>query len=117
MSQKKSVIFKNLLPVIKQYQQLGFTHEKIVALLRDEHDLDLVTTETFKSYLYRYAKVTSTPSENIKMPNTFQSPREIKKSSKLDHVCYDIRGPVLRAAIEMEEAVLKHHKKLSTMWL
>jgi alanine-synthesizing transaminase len=31
MSQKKSVIFKNLLPVIKQYQQAGFTHEKIVA--------------------------------------------------------------------------------------
>ena len=44
MSQKKSVIFKNLLPVIKQYQQAGFTHEKIVALLRDEHHLDLVTT-------------------------------------------------------------------------
>jgi len=104
MSQKKSVIFKNLLPVIKQYQQLGFTHEKIVALLRDEHDLDLVTTETFKSYLYRYAKVTSTLSENIKMPNTFQKSREIKKSSKLEHVCYDIRGPVLRAANEMEEA-------------
>src|SRR5690606_28198309 len=104
MSQRKSVIFKTLLPVIEQYQQLGFTHENIVALLRDEPDLDLVTTETFKSYLYRYAKVTSTPSENIKMPNTFQSPREIKKSSKLDHVCYDIRGPVLRAAIEMEEA-------------
>ena len=35
MSQKKSVIFKHLLPVIKQYQQVGFTHEKIVALLRD----------------------------------------------------------------------------------
>ena len=48
MSQKKSVIFKHLLPVIKQYQPVGFTHEKIVALLRDEHDLDLVTTETFK---------------------------------------------------------------------
>ena len=32
------------------------------------------------------------------------SPREIKKSSKLEHVCYDIRGPVLRAANEMEEA-------------
>ena len=104
MSQKKSVIFKHLLPVIKQYQQVGFTHEKIVALLRDEHDLDLVTTETFKSYLYRYAKVTSTLSENIKMPNTLQTPREIKKSSKLEHVCYDIRGPVLRAANEMEEA-------------
>ncbi len=49
MSQKKSVVFKNLLPVIKKYQQAGFTHEKIVALLRDEHHLDLVTTETFKS--------------------------------------------------------------------
>ena len=104
MSQKKSVIFKHLLPVIKQYQQAGYTHEKIVALLRDEHDLNLVTTETFKSYLYRYAKVTPTPSETLKMPNTIQTPREIKKSSKLEHVCYDIRGPVLRAAIEMEEA-------------
>ena len=31
MSQKKSVIFKNLLPVIKKYQQLGFMHEKNVA--------------------------------------------------------------------------------------
>ena len=30
MSQKKSVIFKNLVPVIKQYQQLGFTHEKLL---------------------------------------------------------------------------------------
>ena len=104
MSQKKSVIFKNLLPLIRQYQQEGFTHEKIVALLRDEHQLDLVTTETFKSYLYRYSKVTSTPSENIKMQNTVQTPRQIKKSSKLEHVCYDIRGPVLRAANEMEEA-------------
>ena len=56
------------------------------------------------------------------------SPREIKKSSKLEHVCYDIRGPVLRAANEMEEAgheilvtlhllVLKHHKKLLRMSL
>src|SRR5574343_73086 len=103
MSQKKSVIFKNLLPVIKQYQQAGFTHEKIVSLLREQHHLDLVTTETFKSYLYLYAKVNSTPSETIKMTNTIQTPREIKKSSKLEHVCYDIRGPVLRAANEMEE--------------
>ena len=77
MSQKKSVIFKHLLPVIKQYQQVGFTHEKIVALLRDEHDLDLVTTETFKSYLYRYAKVTSTLSENIFLPYSVQPPRQI----------------------------------------
>lgn len=30
-------------------------------------------------------------------------PRQIKKSSKLEHVCYDIRGPVMRAANEMEE--------------
>jgi alanine-synthesizing transaminase len=104
MSQKKSVLFKNLLPVIKQYQQDGFTHEKIVVLLKNEHHLDLVTTETFKSYLYRYAKVTPTLSENIKMPNNIQTPRQIKKSSKLEHVCYDIRGPVLRAANEMEEA-------------
>ena len=51
MSQKKSVIFKHLLPVIKQYQQVGFTHEKIVALLRDEHDLDLVTTEIGRAHV------------------------------------------------------------------
>lgn len=58
------------------------------------------------------------------------TPREIKKSSKLEHVCYDIRGPVLRAANEMEEAghkiiklnignpahsVLKRHRKLLMM--
>ena len=29
----KSVVFKNLLPTIRQYQQSGFTHEKIVELL------------------------------------------------------------------------------------
>lgn len=29
--------------------------------------------------------------------------RQLKKSSKLEHVCYDIRGPVMRAANEMEE--------------
>lgn len=93
--------------MIKQYRQEGFTHEKIVALLRDNHDLDLVTTETFKSYLYRYTKnvkVTPTLSETLKMQNSTQTPRVIKKSSKLEHVCYDIRGPVLRAANEMEEA-------------
>ena len=103
MSQKKSVIFKHLLPVIKQYQQVGFTHEKIVELLKDQHDLDLVTVETFKSYLYRYAKVNPAMSKNTVTPQSTQSSREIKKSSKLEHVCYDIRGPVLRAANEMEE--------------
>jgi alanine-synthesizing transaminase len=107
MSQKKSVIFKNLLPVIRQYQQSGFTHEKIVEMLRDEHDLDLVTVETFKSYLYRYAKVNPTMSNNSapnnSVVNTSTSRRDIKKSAKLENVCYDIRGPVLRAATEMEE--------------
>ncbi|MDX7527510.1 aminotransferase (aminotransferase), partial [Enterobacter hormaechei] len=28
---------------------------------------------------------------------------QIKKSSKLDHVCYDIRGPVLQEAKRLEE--------------
>ncbi|MEG0198883.1 MAG: hypothetical protein RR676_17315, partial [Acinetobacter sp.] len=42
MSQKKSVVFQKLLPTIRQYQQSGFTHEKIVELLKDQHDLDLV---------------------------------------------------------------------------
>ena len=103
MSQKKSVVFQKLLPTIKQYQQSGFTYEKIVELLRDQHDLDLVSVETFKSYLYRYAKVNPAMSKNTVTPHSAQSSREIKKSSKLEHVCYDIRGPVLRAANEMEE--------------
>lgn len=103
MSQKKSVIFKNLLPTIKQYQQSGFTYEKIVELLKDQHDLDLVTVETFKSYLYRYAKVNPVMSKNSAVSNTSNTRRDIKKSTKLENVCYDIRGPVLRAAVEMEE--------------
>lgn len=103
MSQKKSVVFQNLLPTIRQYQQSGFTHEKIVELLRDQHDLNLVTVETFKSYLYRYAKVNPAMSKSTVVPQSHPSSREIKKSSKLEHVCYDIRGPVLRAANEMEE--------------
>jgi alanine-synthesizing transaminase len=82
---------------------IRFYHEKIVELLRDQHDLDLVSVETFKSYLYRYAKVNPAMSKNTVTPHSAQSSREIKKSSKLEHVCYDIRGPVLRAANEMEE--------------
>ncbi|MBX3708114.1 MAG: pyridoxal phosphate-dependent aminotransferase [Pseudomonadales bacterium] len=35
------------------------------------------------------------------MPNTLT--REIRKSHKLDNVCYDIRGPVLKEADRMEE--------------
>lgn len=31
------------------------------------------------------------------------SPRQLKKSTKLEHVCYDIRGPVLKAANALEE--------------
>ena len=74
MSQKKSVVFQNLLPTIRQYQQSGFTHEKIVELLRDQHDLDLVTIETFKSYFYRYAKVNPAMSKNTAIPNSTQTP-------------------------------------------
>ncbi|RYG09955.1 MAG: aminotransferase, partial [Chitinophagaceae bacterium] len=98
MSQKKSVIFKKLIPVITHYQQDGYTHDKIVELLKSKHDLDLVTVKTFKSYLYRYSKVE--PSMSTALHN---ARRVIKKSAKLDNVCYDIRGPVLRAANEMEE--------------
>lgn len=47
MSQKK-VWFLKSITNHRQYQQSGFTHEKIVELLRDQHDLDLVTVETFK---------------------------------------------------------------------
>ena len=32
------------------------------------------------------------------------SMREFKKSSKLDHVLYDVRGPVVEAAMRREEA-------------
>ncbi len=104
MSQKKSVIFKKLLPVIKQYQGEGYTHEKILELLKTSHGLDLVTVKTFKSYLYRYASkdqiVNPIMSTSAPIPNTR---RTIKKSAKLENVCYDIRGPILRAAVEMEE--------------
>lgn len=104
MSQKKSVIFKTLLPVIKQYQREGYTHEKIVELLKTSHGLDLVTVKTFKSYLYRYAGkdqiVNPVMSTNTPVSN---NRRAIKKSAKLENVCYDIRGPILRAAVEMEE--------------
>lgn len=104
MSQKKSVIFKKLLPVIQQYQRDGYTHEKIVELLKITHALDLVTVKTFKSYLYRYASkdqiVNPVMSSNTQTAHTR---RTIKKSAKLDNVCYDIRGPILRAAVEMEE--------------
>lgn len=127
---KKSVIFKHLLPVIKQYQQVGFTHEKIVALLRDEHDLDLVTTETFKSYLYRYAKVTSTLSENIKMPNTLHTPREIKNrlsssmfaTTSVDQCCerpMKWKKPAIRLSnsilVTLHRLVLKLLKRLLMM--
>ena len=30
--------------------------------------------------------------------------RQFKKSSKLDHVCYDIRGPVMDEAMRLEAA-------------
>ncbi|XID75854.1 pyridoxal phosphate-dependent aminotransferase [Alkanindiges sp. WGS2144] len=104
MSQKKSVIFKNLLPVIKQYQDEGYTHEKIVELLKQQHQLDLITVKTFKSYLYRYTSKNQQVKPAMSTPSLHPSNRRaIRKSSKLDNVCYDIRGPVLRAAMEMEE--------------
>lgn len=114
MSQKKSVLFKNLLPVIKQYQAAGYTYAKIVEILKNQHQLDLVTVKTFKSYLYRYASLnsleTSMSSQPVQslshLPHNALLPvtrRTIKKSAKLENVCYDIRGPVLRAANEMEE--------------
>ena len=61
MSQKKSVIFKHLLPVIKQYQQVGFTHEKIVALeLYSNHQsLDKRLTQGLKPFLEPYLTIHS----------------------------------------------------------
>ena len=102
MPQTKSALFKQLLPVIKQYQQQGLTHEKIVEQLRLLHSLDLVTVKTFKSYLHRYAKTDQTMSNSTPV-TPLHKRREIKKSEKLENVCYDIRGPVLRAATAMEE--------------
>ncbi len=109
MPQKKSEVFKQLLPVIKQYQRDGFSYEQIVDLLKTNHDLNLLTAKTFKSYLYRYSKLENTMSSSSSSSNSPVSKqpvpqrREIKKSEKLENVCYDIRGPVLRAATEMEE--------------
>ena len=34
--------------------------------------------------------------------------RKFSKSHKLDHVCYDIRGPVLEKASEMEAPAQKY---------
>lgn len=48
-----------------------------------------------------YQSVTTQPpinSENTTMPNTV-----LKKSTKLQNVCYDIRGPLLQTATKMEE--------------
>jgi len=36
--------------------------------------------------------------------------RTIRKSSKLDNVCYDIRGPVMARARQMEEEGPSHHQ-------
>ena len=82
MSQKKCG-FQQLLPIIKQYQQSGFTHEKIVELLKDQHDLNLVTVKTFKSYLYRYAKVNPVMSKNTATIHSMPSTREIKNHRSL----------------------------------
>jgi alanine-synthesizing transaminase len=35
-------------------------------------------------------------------PNAARAPQLIRKSNKLDNVCYDIRGPVLKAADQLE---------------
>lgn len=80
---EKSVLFQQLLPVIKQYQQSGFTHEKIVELLKDQHDLNLVTVKTFKSYLYRYAKVNPAMSKNTATLQSMPTSREIKNHRSL----------------------------------
>lgn len=72
------MLFQQLLPVIKQYQQSGFTHEKIVELLKDQHDLNLVTVKTFKSYLYRYAKVNPAMPKNTATSNPCQLPEKLK---------------------------------------
>jgi alanine-synthesizing transaminase len=71
MSQKKSVVFKNLTNH-QTISTIRFYHEKIVELLRDQHDLDLVSVETFKSYLYRYAKVNPAMSKNTVTPHSAQ---------------------------------------------
>lgn len=102
MPQTKSALFKQLLPVIRQYQQQGLSYEKIVEQLKLDHMLDLVTVKTFKSYLYRYAKLDHTMSNSTPV-TPVNKRRDIKKSEKLENVCYDIRGPVLRAATAMEE--------------
>jgi alanine-synthesizing transaminase len=41
--------------------------------------------------------------EIVKIPNPDYSPRAVLKSDKLASVCYDIRGPVLARAKQMEE--------------
>ena len=43
-----------------------------------------------------------TSPDNIQ-PLTSEPMRQIRKSNKLEEVCYDIRGPVLREANRLEE--------------
>ncbi len=107
---EKSVLFQQLLPVIKQYQQSGFTHERIVELLKDQHDLNLVTVKTFKSYLYRYAKVNPAMSKNTATLQSMPTSREIKKHRSLSMFAMTFADLYERAANEMEE---QGHKSLS----
>ena len=46
--------------------------------------------------------VPDSPSDRV-TPLAARSGRAIRKSSKLDDVCYDIRGPVLAEANRLEE--------------
>ena len=53
MSQKK-VWFSNNYYQLSNNINNRVLPMKIVELLKDQHDLNLVTVKTFKSYLYRY---------------------------------------------------------------
>ena len=47
--------------------------------------------------------------------------KEFNKSSKLEHVAYDIRGPVLEEAMRMrangEKILRPEHRESSRIWL
>lgn len=60
----------------------------------------LSTVEKIREKMQSYR---SAYRENPKSPPSVDSIMSIQKSDKLQNVCYDIRGPVMKAAIAMEE--------------
>ncbi len=82
--------------MIKQYQQLGFTHENRLHYFETTDYLYLKPQLRHLSYLYCYAKVTSILPRTSKCRTLSKPLAKIKKSSKLEHDADQISWTVLR---------------------